>query len=111
MSRTDDELIAAIASALDPDLELVRDRDDALVIVDVLTSRAWPLSCVLSDLAQQVGRLEASGMEAGIGGQPGSGAVSPGVALLAIHLDEAIRTASPTANHLELTAGGATALP
>lgn len=111
MALSDEQILDEVNLALGPDLSLVRTSDDALLVVETVTAREWPLMCTPAELAARARDLDQDGIFAGVGGPPGSGAVSPGAALLSIHLDETVWTAAPGARRLVLTTDGARAVP
>lgn len=66
---------------------------------------SWRLDGPLSEWEQRAVRLDAGAREAGVGGR----GVAPGLALLGIHIEEAVATAASPTSVLHLTDSGVAA--
>ena len=106
---SDDALIADLARALGHELSLVAEVHEgraSFIVAETAGTRTWRLECSPSELADAVRDRTVSGREAGVGYADPSRGASPGAALLAIHLSEAIATAGPSARRLVVDRGG-----
>jgi hypothetical protein len=112
LDTADADLVEELAVALASEfvLEAVgADSGSTFVVRERSTSQTWELPYTAERLAAMCRDRQASGLAAGVGYVPPESGPSPGAALLAIHVSEAIATALPGASSLVIDGGGAVA--
>lgn len=92
--------------ALEPVVTMHPRADGGFDVIQIHTGRVFHLDESSQSLAQRADDLTESAIMALGRGSPGSGVIAPGIALLSIHIDEAVATASATDTQLILTEGG-----
>ena len=105
MPDPDAVVIEEINSALGSELEITIEANGSVQVTEAGTRRRWTVVGSKQSIAAQAANRTLSGVEAGTGGGAGSEAVSPGAALLAIHIGEAVATAGPDASRLVVHSG------
>ena len=90
MPTSHDRFVEELRLALGSDLELLRGENDVLVVRDPDTGRIWTLVGTIESWANRAADMQGTATTAGVGWPNGTGPVSPGVALLSIHIDETI---------------------
>jgi len=104
MPDPDAVVIEEINSALGSELEITIEPDESVQVIEASTRRRWTVVGSTRSIAAQAANRTLSGEQAGTGG-PGSKTVSPGAALLAIHIGEAVATAGPGTSRLVVYSG------
>ena len=99
-------VVSEVAAALGVEIALVQGEGGAFDIIDRSSARVWRIPYSAEELAEFARNREPSGIAAGVGAADGSGSVSPGAALLAIHISEAVATAVPGTNALRIERDG-----
>ena len=110
MATSDQTVVAEVAAALGSELSLLQQDDGIFIVVEMASSRRWRVPYSAAQLAQCARDRARSAIAAGAGAADGSEAVSPGAALLAIHISEAVASAEPHSFSLHIEHGGVRAL-
>lgn len=98
-------VISELDRAFGSELELRVDKG-VLHVIQHATGRMFMLAASPDSVARRAAKLTHAGEEAGVGGPAGSRSVAPGLALLSIHISEAVATAGAADTRLVIRRGG-----